>query len=310
MDQHNLQGQRHLTECQLDEYEMIPRLTWKFPPQLYAPPSQSTGCTVLGSKDVCACLERTYAKSYESQFRQLLGDRHQIALLINESLSESLPRLEDECFRQRRAYSLTHVPILKTLVPERLEDYFQHIATGEVDLADRAWLGANRGERWSTRNIWAPRTLPNLIRLICGQTSSALFKSLLASAIANIIYEQFPNVTIPLRLVDRPLGGALWLPDVPTESMWLNMDRCRTFACIAMFESGGLNIDPSHLSRVFALSSRNSLLVAGTILSDPSSHLDGIRVRKITGNIGTPGISMLVGPTNPRVRAQATISAQ
>jgi hypothetical protein len=75
------------------------------------------------------------------------------------------------------------------------------------------------------------------------------------------------------------------------------------FSCIAMFKSGGLDIDPTYLKNVFALSSRNSIFVAGAFLSDPTDSSSNKQVRRIIGNIDSPGISLLVSPQAPRMKA-------
>ena len=75
------------------------------------------------------------------------------------------------------------------------------------------------------------------------------------------------------------------------------MSRAQKFACIAMFESGVHNLDPKEILPVIAIASGNSIFVAAELLSDPSNfYSDGHEVRRIVGNIGRPGISLLVAP--------------
>ena len=63
-----------------------------------------------------------------------------------------------------------------------------------------------------------------------------------------------------------------------------------------MFESGGCKASPKRLTDVMAMSAGNSIFVAGSLLSDPASDLPASAVRRIVGNIGSPGISLLVVP--------------
>ncbi|KAI9802803.1 MAG: hypothetical protein M1833_001402 [Piccolia ochrophora] len=69
-----------------------------------------------------------------------------------------------------------------------------------------------------------------------------------------------------------------------------------------MFESGTLNIDPMELLPVMAICSGDSIFVAGEMLSDPAENHPRFYIRRIVGNIGRPGITMMVAPQNPRVR--------
>jgi hypothetical protein len=73
----------------------------------------------------------------------------------------------------------------------------------------------------------------------------------------------------------------------------------RTFACIATFESG-YNIAASDCQDIIAVSFGNSIFVAAQLLSDPLDFeaCDG-QVRRLTGNVGMPGISLMVLPQSP-----------
>ncbi|CZR54860.1 uncharacterized protein PAC_04744 [Phialocephala subalpina] len=68
------------------------------------------------------------------------------------------------------------------------------------------------------------------------------------------------------------------------------------FACIAMFESATCNLDPTALSEAFAMSSGNSLYVAGSLLCDPQERTGSSEIRRVVGNIGRAGITFLVSP--------------
>ena len=74
------------------------------------------------------------------------------------------------------------------------------------------------------------------------------------------------------------------------------LNRSSTFACIAMMESGGVNIAPDGLEAVMALSSSDSLFVASQLVKDPAQPHDAV-VTHIRGNIGRPGISMMIPPS-------------
>jgi hypothetical protein len=80
------------------------------------------------------------------------------------------------------------------------------------------------------------------------------------------------------------------------------MTRAQTFACIAMFENGHVNLDPRSLQQVMALSAGNSIYVAMPLTCDPSDRPLGHEMKRILGNIGRPGISLLIPPTKPKMR--------
>ena len=82
----------------------------------------------------------------------------------------------------------------------------------------------------------------------------------------------------------------------------MSLNREQTFACIAFFDSGELNIDPMKLKGVLAMCHQNSIYVAGVLLSDPSDRTPENDIRHIVGNIGRRGFSMLVAPQNPMIR--------
>jgi hypothetical protein len=69
-----------------------------------------------------------------------------------------------------------------------------------------------------------------------------------------------------------------------------------------MFESGTCNIDPRTLSEAFAMSSGNSLYVAGALLCDPIEETNCMEIRRVIGNIGRSGITFLISPPEVKQR--------
>ena len=148
-----------------------------------------------------------------------------------------------------------------------------------------------------------------------------------ALSIASNIYRNLEGATISLLLVTEPLDSAYWLPrglsDLSyhqnlslelnnTEAPILRAEvpkvpkRPQTFACIAMFESGTLNIDPGDLKDALAMCSDNSIYVAGVALADPFQAVASNDIRRIIGNIGHPGICMLIAAKEPQIRSLST----
>ena len=145
------------------------------------------------------------------------------------------------------------------------------------------------------------------------------------------VYRLLPEATIALKVAYRPLHEASWArhaaarevthvslekasaeatreklaPQIfpPQKGPWSRcLSLAETFACIATFESGTYDLDPSALEHVFAMSSSNSLFVAAPLLNDPSQSHNDSTVLRVIGNIGRAGIAMLIAPQAPRTR--------
>ncbi|KAH8632269.1 hypothetical protein IG631_13952 [Alternaria alternata] len=129
-------------------------------------------------------------------------------------------------------------------------------------------------------------------------TIEPYLQSLRALALATKTFKDLPGSTISLGIISTPLHDALWLP--PAGVQFLN--RQQKFACIAMFESGTYNIEPTALNDVIAISSRNSIFTSKLLHHDPSSigHKDDIT--RVIGNVGKTGMVLMVAPQAPRLR--------
>jgi hypothetical protein len=145
-----------------------------------------------------------------------------------------------------------------------------------------------------------------------------------ALGIATRLYDTIPGATVPLSIVFMDLSTARW--HMPQEStgpddsdkifnerglaestnfdrlLYSKLSRPQVFACLLMFETGSANIDVSSLSSVMAMSSGNSIYVTTRLLSDPANLAPSYHIKRIVGNIGMPGISMMVAPQDPRLR--------
>lgn len=153
-----------------------------------------------------------------------------------------------------------------------------------------------------------------LIAMINATTAreTAFERSLYALAIADTIYQSLPNATIDLQIASQPLHRARWIPQLGSTSLndslnatpytMKGMTQAKAFACIAMFESGHLNVDPEALTAVSAMSSGDSIFVAASLTCDPATRCPHWSIKRVVGNVGRAGIAMLVAPQNPRVR--------
>jgi hypothetical protein len=81
------------------------------------------------------------------------------------------------------------------------------------------------------------------------------------------------------------------------------LDRKSTFSSVAAFESGHCDIAPDLLSGVMAVSSGDSIFVAAPLLCDPIEKPMAYELRRILGNVGQAGITMLVPPSNLLIRS-------
>jgi hypothetical protein len=138
-------------------------------------------------------------------------------------------------------------------------------------------------------------------------------QSLQGLCIAAEIYESVPGATLSLEVIDEPLWKAKWIPKrdksqindkVLVWAKWRapKIQRADAFSCIAFFESGSYNIDPEGLTSVMAVSSGDSIYVTAALINDPHEASGSTEIRRIIGNVGNPGIAMLVPPANPRIR--------
>lgn len=150
-------------------------------------------------------------------------------------------------------------------------------------------------------------------------------RALQAIATIGMIYDDFPKATIAKEFVRTSPQTALWLSgslssgkeplfanpskqhdteqnggfeqDLPAKALEpVCLTRRATFACIAMLESGSVNIGPDGLEAVMAMSSGDSLYVATELVHDPA-HQSQSPITRIRGNIGRPGITMLIPPS-------------
>lgn len=123
-----------------------------------------------------------------------------------------------------------------------------------------------------------------------------------ALSISSELLRQYPSATVPLRITNRSLCGVNWLPKFRSrasrtvESLLSKMTRPMALACLTTLESGGFNISTSHFERAFAISSGSSMYVSRVVLSDPADLVKPWAIKKITGNIGTPAVSIILSP--------------
>ena len=147
-------------------------------------------------------------------------------------------------------------------------------------------------------------------------------KSLYALESASYVYNDLVHATISLKLIAIHLSSSAWFkclfdrwqmrnndPDPRFDGTPLLTslraplpDRNESFGCIALFDSGVVDLVPEDFSHAFALCSEDTIYVPAVVLSDPFISVADHEMRSITGNIGRQGISILVSPVEPRIR--------
>ncbi|KAI4117187.1 MAG: hypothetical protein LQ338_007598 [Usnochroma carphineum] len=129
--------------------------------------------------------------------------------------------------------------------------------------------------------------------------SGPFYQSLRGIALALELYSRLPSATIHLRSTAFPICEMKWCISSKGADY---CDLGSAFACIAAFETGELDIDPDEIKKsgTMAISCGNSIYVAERLISDPVETLPEYAIRRITGNIGKPGLSLLVPPENPK----------
>jgi hypothetical protein len=128
-----------------------------------------------------------------------------------------------------------------------------------------------------------------------------LHESLRALASAADIYRLLPSATVSVSvIVFQNLYEARWVPRIATSEQ--TMTRAETFACLAFFETGNLDLSPDTLGNVLAMASGDSMFISTALLCDPSEVPNKFEVTRVVGNIGRPGLAMLIAPEFPRSR--------
>ncbi|KIY02329.1 uncharacterized protein Z520_02467 [Fonsecaea multimorphosa CBS 102226] len=128
-------------------------------------------------------------------------------------------------------------------------------------------------------------------------------------ALMSQLYGQLPHATFPIKIAETPfyvfeyyLGGD---PKHRPRSL-SGVSRVQALAGICTMEAGGIPVDLSLFDRAFAIAAGNSIFVPESLLSDPSHCTPPYAIRRIVGNLGRPGVSLLVSPETVMVKEKTT----
>lgn len=191
----------------------------------------------------------------------------------------------------------------------RVWDYIQCYADAGPKLSLPEQVSTANGLGWEHSRALAADLISNIIM---SKPPTDWFRSLELIGVIDEIYSRMHGATISLGVIEYPLLEAYWtaLSYPPhseagrreethirgTGDMLAQMSREHSMACIAMMQTGVSNLDPSDLSQVMAMSSDNSIFVAASLLTDPHTKVRPQDIRHIIGNVGYPGLNLMIGP--------------
>ena len=300
-------------------------LDWPIPPSIYLRDNTeelNDEChSTTNGAAVCHCIEADpNATSSPLSFDAVIGD-WRLGLFLRRSSGSAHHLLgfyqkQARCDIEKSDRAATAIQNFKDtkMTAERLQDYMCSIMITSNDQSTPAM--AREAARTITPGIFLISHAHRLQPDYC--------ESLYAIDTASKIYRHLAGATISLKLVGRPLHSSAWFQNllkrldsgsstIPqtcnTQAPLLTPqriplpDRLESFACIAMFDTGTINLDPQDFEHTFALCSEDSIYVPEVVLSDPSVLVPDHQIRHIVGNIGRPGISLLVAPYEPRIRS-------
>lgn len=133
-----------------------------------------------------------------------------------------------------------------------------------------------------------------------GEKYHDFFTSLNSITFVFRLYKALASATISLKVVLQRLSDSPWVKQM---DVWKGVhgSREQAFACIALFDTGSVNLHPSKFQNVMALSSADSLYINASLLCDPSERSPGSDIRHVIGNVGKHGLLLLVPPPIPQV---------
>lgn len=135
---------------------------------------------------------------------------------------------------------------------------------------------------------------------VLGFDTPDYFLSLIALARAHKTYEALPEAEIDLKATSRALCSAKWAKKY--FARLAGLDRSTSFACVALFDTGFVDIDPDDLVDVLAVSSTNTLYASELLFQDPINTTSSHVLRHVIGNVGKAGLALLVSPRDTMLR--------
>ncbi|KAL8722228.1 MAG: hypothetical protein Q9181_007536 [Wetmoreana brouardii] len=126
------------------------------------------------------------------------------------------------------------------------------------------------------------------------------YESLIALARAYEVYVNLPSAEVDLNVVSTPLNSTQWATAALLQQEPV-MTREISFACVTMFDTGYLDLDLEVFGEVIAISSANNIYASEILFCDPS-RMSIHALRHVTGNVGKPGLALLLSPRDTILR--------
>lgn len=272
-------------------------ITWRGPPAMFERFKSNNSFSSFVDLDGDTDTGLEDLDPSEISFHLVAGDPDRIALYASQPLNEhSGPlTLPTQISIEALSVSLERGSLSPTKLLEYLEAFVRH----------RRDLLSSLRALVTVENIY--KMLPNSL-IALGVTSQPLFKM-----------PWVPKSDIPLEDIDKMLPNSMIALGVTSEPQFkmpstpkgdipvfgfsaFPLDIGRTFACIALFESGSLAVSPDNLSNVLAMATGDSIFIAAALLCDPAEGALPSEVRRVWGSIGKPGIAMMIPPKEPQIR--------
>lgn len=194
----------------------------------------------------------------------------------------------------RTEYSVHHATVLleeKQINPASLQQYLTWYVGSSTDIS-----ALSRGSHLPPRQE-EPFGRDMSMLLSLNGLEKSHYKALTALRKAQTIFAPFNELTIPLRAASLTLCDVGWFFVNNAGPFNRRITMQERLACIVGFESCSSLIEDSDFDNVFAVSFGNSIFVASILLTDPLNHEKCYgQVLRLTGNVGMPGISLLISP--------------
>jgi hypothetical protein len=259
-------------------------------------------------KDLCSCFQRI-----NNQFDLLAGDANTVALFMRpgrhttvDDLSQRLSQAKQDA----KAIDATHLlELLAGGDPKEVRKCCGEVQHGDEKVQETT-LMTNIIKYVRMVLQRATIRIPTLADdLHVAHIDISLYLlSLNAVHYASDVYASLRGASVAMKLSSFQLHDSNWLPHsrktlhLGSGCRSIVLNRQQKLACIAMFESGAYNIVPSDLDDVMAISYRNSIFIARSLLCDPFLMANKEEISLVVGNIGRAGMALLVAPQAPRIR--------
>ena len=115
-------------------------------------------------------------------------------------------------------------------------------------------------------------------------------KSLKCLYLASNVYASLSSAEVDLSIGTFPLHEALWVP----ASTGTELSMQQALACVTLFDTGTINLDPDTLNDVLAISSGNLIYASETLFCDPFLPPSLSQLHCLIANVGKPGLALLL----------------